>query len=288
MNENKLKPIFFVVAVSFLFFAGVAAILYPVASNLLSLSTSRTVISVDTVQALPDNEKSRLWDLAHKYNYDIAHSNYSDGLERSICSDDGVVCYVDVPDVGIYLPCYYGPTDENLAKGAALLENTSLPVGGSSTHSVISGHTGLPSAEMFTNLDQIKEGTVFYIHVLDGVLAYKVDLISVVTPEKVELLRVFEGKDYCTLLTCTPYGINDKRLLVRGVRIPYDAPSSDSSISAPLRNDDTTDAELKKEIYNQLVIIIIIAAAAVLLYIAAVIWLIASLRVRKKAAHMRQ
>lgn len=278
---------FFVIAVGVLFFSGVAAVLYPMASNVLSLSTSRTVISdyVHTVDEMPVNEKDHIRQLAEKYNSDIANSIYNDGLERCLCSENGVVCYVEVPEVGIYLPCYYGATDENLAKGAALLENTSLPVGGSSTHSVISGHTGLPTAEMFTDLDRITEGSVFYIHVLDDILAYKVEIISVVTPDKVGLLQIVKDKDYCTLLTCTPYGINDKRLLVRGERIPYTPEQTETA--APVIPDSGADSELQKEITRQLVIIIVIAAVAVLLYAAAVVWLLATLSVNRRAGHMR-
>lgn len=291
MNDNKLKTTFFIIAVGFLYFSGVAAILYPMASNVLSLSTSRTAISdyVETVRAMPEEEKSQLWETAEKYNRDIADSNYSDGLERCLCDKDGLVCYVDVPDVSIYLPVYYGATDDNLVKGAALLENTSLPTGGKNTHCVISGHTGLPSAEMFTKLDQLTEGQVFYIHVLDRVLAYRAELISVVTPDKVELLRIAEDEDLCTLLTCTPYGINDKRLLVRGTRIPYEPETKKKPEAVPSGNDDAEANEaLAAETQGQLTIIILIAGVSVLIYAAGVIWLMITIRRLRYAEHLRK
>ncbi len=130
--------------------------------------------------------------------------------------------YVEIPNINVYLPIYYGVSEEVLQKGAGLVDNTSLPIGGEGTHAVISAHTGLASKKMFTDLTEMKEGDIFFIHVLDMDLAYKVDQIKVVLPENVEDLLIQEGKDYVTLLTCTPFGINDHRLLVRGERIDYD------------------------------------------------------------------
>lgn len=274
MNQQKSKPVFFAVAVGFLFFAGVAAILYPLVGNIYSLSTSRTVISdyVETVTQMPEKEKDDHIEKAIRYNIDIAGGKFDDGLERCLCDENGLICYVDIPSVNIYLPCYYGATNDNLQKGTALLERTSLPVGGVSCHTVISGHTGLPNAEMFTKLDQIKEGEMFYLHTLDKVFAYRVDLISIVIPSDVELLRVTQGKDRCTLLTCTPYGINDKRLLVRGTRIFYEEPE-ETPVEAAAPDDSTADDPLRDEINSQLAVIIVIAVAAVLLYVLALMWL---------------
>ena len=130
----------------------------------------------------------------------------------------------------VYLPIYHGTDSESLEKGAGHLENSSLPVGGKGTHSIISAHTGLPSAKMFDNLTEVKEGDVFYIHVLNRTLAYEVDQIKVVLPENVSDLLIDKNKDYVTLVTCTPYGINSHRLLVRGTRIPYkEAKKKDNS-----------------------------------------------------------
>lgn len=143
---------------------------------------------------------------------------------------DGVMGSVEIPSIDVYLPIYHGTDSESLEKGAGHLENSSLPVGGKGTHSIISAHTGLPSAKMFDNLTEVKEGDVFYIHVLNRTLAYEVDQIKVVLPENVSDLLIDKNKDYVTLVTCTPYGINSHRLLVRGTRIPYkEAKKKDSS-----------------------------------------------------------
>lgn len=134
---------------------------------------------------------------------------------------DGVMGSVEIPSIKVYLPIYHGTDSTSLEKGAGHLENSSFPVGGKGTHSVISAHTGLPSAKMFDNLTEVKKGDVFYIHVLNQTLAYEVDQIKVVLPENVSDLLIDRNEDYVTLVTCTPYGINSHRLLVRGTRIPY-------------------------------------------------------------------
>ena len=121
----------------------------------------------------------------------------------------------------MYLPIYHGTDSKALEKGAGHLENSSLPVGGKGTHSIISAHTGLPSAKMFDNITEVKEGDIFYIHVLNRILAYEVNQIKVVLPENISDLLINRNKDYVTLVTCTPYGINSHRLLVRGERVPY-------------------------------------------------------------------
>ena len=146
---------------------------------------------------------------------------------------DGVMGSVEIPSIDVYLPIYHGTDSTSLEKGAGHLENSSLPVGGKGTHSIISAHTGLPSAKMFDNLTEVKAGDVFYIHVLNRTLAYEVDQIKVVLPENVSDLLIDKNKDYVTLVTCTPYGINSHRLLVRGTRIPYkEAKKKDNSKKA--------------------------------------------------------
>ena len=280
MKKLTTRNILFFIAVGCLYFAGVAAILYPMVSNILSLSTSKTVIKeyVSTVENMPSEEINDTLASARKYNQDVASFVFNDGLERVLCDENGLVCYVDVPSVNIYLPVYYGATEENLVKGAAMLENTSLPVGGKSTHSVISGHTGLPTAEMFTKLDQVKTGEVFYIHVLDLVLAYKIDKITVVYPNMVTDLTVVKDEDHVTLLTCTPYGINDKRLLVRGTRMPYDPPKKEETAAVPVSADTSADDALEKEIRHQTAITAAIAIVSVILFIFALVWFMTSVK----------
>lgn len=127
--------------------------------------------------------------------------------------------YLEIPKLNIYLPVYHGLEEETLQKGIGHIPETSLPIGGESTHCVLSGHSGLPAARLLTELDQMEEGDRFYIHVLDETLVYEVDQIAVVLPEDSSLVQIEEGKDYVTLLTCTPYGVNTHRLLVRGERV---------------------------------------------------------------------
>ena len=135
---------------------------------------------------------------------------------------NGLMGQVEIPCIDITLPIYHYTDEEVLQKGAGHLPGSSVPVGGAGSHAVISAHRGLPSAKMFTDLDRVKIGNVFYIHVLGDTLAYEVDQILTVEPSDTEALSVQEGEDYCTLLTCTPYAVNSHRLLVRGHRIPYE------------------------------------------------------------------
>ena len=290
-KHNSLKHLVIFALIGCLYFAGIAAILYPMISNVYSLSTSKTVISdyETAVAEMPDKVIETKFKNAEKYNSDIAKGIFNDGLEKSLCDNDGLMCYVDIPSISVYLPVYYGTTDEILRKGCGTLENTSLPVGGKSTHSVISGHTGLPSADMFTKLDQMEKGEVFYIHVLDRILAYKVVNIEAVTPDKTELLEVVKGKDYCTLLTCTPYGINDKRLLVRGERIAYNSETIQTKPAAASAGSDADD-ELAVVVRNHVAVIVAIALLAILVYIAALLWLIYTIIKRNSAPpkHLRK
>ena len=133
----------------------------------------------------------------------------------------GVMAYVDIPKINVYLPVQHGTDADTLEKSVGHVVGTSLPVGGSSTHAVLSAHSGLASSKLFSDIDQLTEGDMFYIHVLGEVLAYKVDAIHTVLPTDTRLLQIEEGKDYVTLVTCTPFGINTHRLLVRGHRVPY-------------------------------------------------------------------
>ena len=133
----------------------------------------------------------------------------------------GIMAYVDIPKINVYLPVQHGTGAETLEKSVGHVVGTSLPVGGSSTHAVLSAHSGMASSKLFSDIDQLAVGDMFYIHVLGDTLAYKVDAIHTVLPTDTRLLQIEEGKDYVTLVTCTPFGINTHRLLVRGHRIPY-------------------------------------------------------------------
>ena len=133
----------------------------------------------------------------------------------------GVMCYIDIPKISVYLPVQHGTSAETLERAVGHVVGTSLPVGGSSTHAVLSAHSGMASSRLFSDIDQLTAGDTFYIHVLGEVLAYKVDAINTVLPTDTSLLQIENGKDYVTLVTCTPFGVNTHRLLVRGHRIPY-------------------------------------------------------------------
>ena len=176
------------------------------------------------------------WDRAHAYNQALLPSILPDSFAIAAASDkpgeeymsclniltDEMMGYVEVPKINIKIPIFHTTSEEVLSKGAGHLEGSSLPVGGENTHSVISAHRGLPSASLFTDLDQLEDGDHFLIRVLDQTLCYEVDQIHIVEPENTSDLAVEPGQDLVTLLTCTPYAVNTKRLLVRGHRVPYE------------------------------------------------------------------
>ncbi len=278
----KVRPILTLILIGVLYFMGIAAVLYPMAGNIYSLSNSRITINQydHAVEKMDESEIKRRFKNAEIYNTDLANGIYNDGYERALCSVDNVICFVEIPSVEVYLPVYYGTSEINLQKGCAWLENTSLPVPGESVHSVISGHTGLPTAEMLTKLDQVKKGEIFYIHVLNRIFAYRVDEIFVVYPNQSSYLDIVKGKDYCTLLTCTPYGINDRRLLVRGERVEYTPPAKGHKAGTEESKSSVNDVdeELKRQIQHHYTIIISIGIVAVIVYVFACIWLMKAVR----------
>lgn len=232
----KQKLLF--LAVSLLFLTGVGLVLYPVVSDwYIGRHQASVVASYDEEAARLSQEQIETeLARAHAYNDSLLgnvvltdpfdaeglaeqNTEYDDLLN---INGDGVMGSIDIPRVDIYLPIYHTTDAEVLAKGAGHLKNSSLPVGGTGTHAIISGHTALPSAELFNNLSDVEKGDVFYIHVLNETLAYEVDQIKVVLPDNIEDLFIDRDEDYVTLVTCTPYGINSHRLLVRGRRIPYE------------------------------------------------------------------
>jgi len=213
-----------------LFVGGLALILYPTVSNIINERNMSTVINryEDEVNQLDIDTRKAVMEQAHKYNKDFPelYARMS-GAEIAVSpeytntlnlSGTGIMGSLQINKIRVNLPVYHGTSDEVLQVAVGHLPETSLPVGGKSTHAVLSAHTGLPSAKLFTDLDQLEIGDLFSITVLDEVLIYTVDQILVVEPEDSRELRIFEGKDYVTLVTCTPYGINSHRLLVRGTR----------------------------------------------------------------------
>lgn len=210
--------------------AGVSLLLYPTVSNYWNTRhASRAVADyAQNVQALDRGTYDELLTAAEAYNRSLltrenvfflseAQQTQYDSLLD--ISGTGIMGYIEIPSINVSLPIYHGTSDSVLQIAVGHLDWTSLPVGGESTHCVLSGHRGLPSAKLFTNLDQIVEGDTFIIRVLDEVLTYEVDRILIVEPEDVTALQIESGKDLCTLVTCTPYGVNSHRLLVRGHRV---------------------------------------------------------------------
>ena len=209
---------------------GLSLLLYPTIGEYWnSLHSSRAIASYsEKVSSLDKEDYEHLWDAARSFNEGI-HKRINiftlDDAEKETynktlnLTGNGIMGYVEIPEIDSVLPIYHGTADAVLQIAVGHLEWTSLPVGGESSHCVLSGHRGLPSAKLFTDLDKIVEGDVFILRVLDEILTYEVDQILIVEPNVTDALRIEEGKDYCTLVTCTPYGINSHRMLVRGHRI---------------------------------------------------------------------
>ena len=209
-------------------FAGIGILLYPMLSNYVNQRTSTKVISGYNKFVANLNVEELRTDIqtAEKYNLQLAQNpdafyfpDLIAGYDRTLdITGTGIMGYLDIEKIGVELPIYHGVSKEVLQVGVGHLPGTSFPVGGSSTHVVLSGHRGLPSAKLFSDLDKMELGDTFTITVHDRVLEYVVDQIKIVLPTESEDLQIEKGGDYCTLLTCTPYGINSHRLLVRGTR----------------------------------------------------------------------
>lgn len=218
--------------------AGLCLMLYPTVSDYWnSFHQSRAIAEyTETVADMDEEEIQKIWDNAIAYNEKLAEGQNQDEIEYNLSdealedyesqldiSNLGIMGYIDIPKINCSLPIYHGTDEAVLQIAAGHIEWTSLPVGGKSTHSVISGHRGLPSAKLFSDLDKLEVGDVFTLSVLNETLTYEVDQIRIVLPEETDDLKIVPGQDLCTLVTCTPYGINSHRLLVRGHRIKNQA-----------------------------------------------------------------
>ena len=211
------------------FLVGICVLLYPAFSNYWNSKTqSRAIVNYESVlEHLEPEDYSAIFQAAYDYNdalreveFPLRDFEQVPGYYEALkIEGTSIIGYVKIEKIGVELPVYHGTSEQVLNRGVGHLEGTSLPVGGESTHCVMSAHRGLPSAKLFTDLDRLEMGDTFQITVLDQVLTYLVDQVKVITPREIDDLQIVEGKDYCTLFTCTPYGINTHRLLVRGIRI---------------------------------------------------------------------
>lgn len=214
---------------------GIGLFIYPALSSYLAELNQEEVIETydEALLKMKKEEYEKEWKKAVAYNEALAgdpvRDPFLEGSGRALPEDylsvlniGGVMGTIEIPKISVDLPIYHGTEPETLEKGVGHIRQTALPVGGKGTHSVLTGHTGLPNAKLFDNLTQLKKGDMFYIHILDRTLCYQVDGIHVVEPNDVKLLDPVPGKDYATLITCTPYGVNSHRLLVRGIRTKYD------------------------------------------------------------------
>ena len=211
------------------FFVGLSVLLYPSFSSYWNSKTqSEAIVDYESMLAqYKPEDYTEFFDKADEYNKKLAkleeplleHKSITDYHEILNISGNGMMGYVTIPKISQELPVYHGTSDAVLSVAVGHLQGTSLPVGGENTHAVVSAHRGLPTAVLFTHLDRMEIGDIFYFTILDRTITYEVDQIRIVEPDDTSLVRIKDGKEYCTLLTCTPYGINTHRLLVRGIRI---------------------------------------------------------------------
>ena len=243
----------------FIIFIGLIIVLYPYISNYVNTKNASYVLDgySSAMKEMSETDYTEYLEAARAYNARLAGSGatvkdaFGDAMEDEKkediywslldISDNGMMGYVEITILDIKLPLYHGVSESVLARGAGHIQGSSLPVGGESTHAVVSAHTGLPRAKLFTGVDTLKNGDTFTLHILNEVLTYEVNQVLTVLPHEVEALAIKQGEDYVTLVTCTPYGINSHRLLVRGTRI--ETPSEEVKEVQPV----TPDAEPETE-----------------------------------------
>ena len=225
MKKDNSTPILILILV-----LGLSLLLYPTFSNYWNDMHQTKAIAnyASAVAEMNEEDFSQIWDSAYSYNQSLVprsnpyllteeqQGRYASELN---ISGNGVMGYIEIPSIDVHLPIYHGTSEAVLQIAIGHIEWSSLPAGGESSHCVVSGHRGLPSAKLFSDLDKLNVEDIFLLNVLDEVLTYQVDQIKIVEPYETEDLTIVEGKDYCTLVTCTPYGINSHRMLVRGIRI---------------------------------------------------------------------
>ena len=273
--KRKISGILF----GLMFLLGFAILIYPTVSNQWNTYRQNQLISSyeELIGKMAEEDFTKEWEKANAFNDTIIHNNIfgdvfgenGDDIKNTEywqilnVGNDGVMGYVSIPKINVKLSIYHGTADDVLQTGIGHLNGTKLPIGGESTHSVLAAHRGLPSARLFTDIDQLERGDMFYIHVLDETLAYQVDqILDMVDKDDNETLKkalpIEEGPDYVTLFTCTPYGVNSHRLLVRGTRVPYNGEEEIESTAAE---------SMLKSIQNYYMIYLILGLSVTLLVI---------------------
>jgi sortase A len=244
--KSKLSTIFLFV----MLFVGLSLLLYPTVSDYLNSVHQSTAIADYTkkVANLSKDDYYKMLDEARQYNEELLKKPFRWKMteqekaeyERILdISGTGIMGYIEIPSINVSLPIYHGTNEGVLQVAIGHLEGSSLPVGGASTHTVVSGHRGLPSAKLFTDLDKLNQGDKFVIRVLDEVYTYEVDRILIVEPDDISGLAIEDGMDYCTLVTCTPYAVNTHRLLVRGHRVENEKEAKEIRVTADAMQIDT-------------------------------------------------
>ena len=273
--KRKISGILF----GLMFLLGFAILIYPTVSNQWNTYRQNQLISSyeELIGKMAEEDFTKEWEKANAFNNTIIHNNIfgdvfgenGDDIKNTEywqilnVGNDGVMGYVSIPKINVKLSIYHGTADDVLQTGIGHLNGTKLPIGGESTHSVLAAHRGLPSARLFTDIDQLERGDMFYVHVLDETLAYQVDqILDMVDKDDNETLQkalqIEEGQDYVTLFTCTPYGVNSHRLLVRGTRVPYNGEEEIESTAAE---------SMLKSIQNYYMIYLILGLSVTLLVI---------------------
>ena len=277
-SGSKMDKTLLIISV-LLILVGAGVFLYPNVSNFFAEKNhveairqySDVVSTYDETQIEEERQKAQIFN--ENLAGDPVHDPFVEGSGYAMpenykevlnIAGDGVMAYIEIPKIKVHLPIYHGTSSEVLEKGVGHIESTSLPIGGLSTHSVLTGHTGLPSAELFTRLDELEVGDIFYIHVLNDVLTYKIYETKVILPDEIDELRITNGKDYVTLVTCTPYGVNTHRLLVKGERTEYEE-YVETTGTTETQEGDTTNEEKAKENYYLKGIKIGLAVLAIIL-----------------------
>lgn len=250
-KKKKKRKLFDILRILVLLVA-LSVLLYPTISNYLYEKNSSKIVENydDTMEKISEEKMREIIEQARAYNRKLVGSVAVGGdtfstttdappqyEEQLNTEDDGMMGYVTIPKINVELPIYHGTSEAVLQVGVGHFASSSLPVGGETTHAVLTGHRGLPSKKLFTDLDKIVKGDIFYVKILNETLAYEVDQILTVLPEQTDALQIEKGKDYVTLVTCTPYAVNTHRLLIRGTRIPYE--------EAVLKTPDIIDDSIK-------------------------------------------